>query len=311
MRGLLCVVAYNRVEPLMRLLRQIDEVNLSIYAIDLVISIDFSEMQDELVERLKLSTLKNRYELVLHESNLGLKQHVLKCGALVEKEEYGYVAVVEDDLCISEQVAEFITKAVPFIDCQDSVAAISLYSYLIKENSLLPFRRAPDRFDAYYMQFPPSWGQVWTKMSWQSFSDWLEKNDCESFSDQRIPKYICDWPPCSWKKHFARFLVDTNKYVLYPNYSLTTNPGENGTNQNSAGQLFDTPLLRESIEWRLPLLKDVAIKYNISFSSNEAGDINDLTKYEIAKLRYKISPVGVRAAFLFLVASLVSKFKDS
>lgn len=311
MRGVLCVVAYNRVDSLIRLMRQIDEVNLSKHSIDFVVSVDYSDLQDELVEKLKTCSFKNHYELLRHNSNLGLKRHVLKCGAFVENDEYDYVIVLEDDLCISIQFIEFVNKAVSFIDCQDSVAAISLYSYQIEENTLLPFRRVPDGFDAYYMQFPPSWGQIWSKRSWRLFSGWLKKNDCDNFFDHRIPKYICDWPICSWKKHFARFLVDAGMYVLYPNYSLTTNPGVNGTNQNSAGLLFDTPLLRESINWRLPLLNDVSVKYNMSFSSSDVEKVYNLTKYEVAKLRYKMTPIGVRAVFLLLVASLVARFKDS
>ena len=43
-----------------------------------------------------------------------------------------------------------------------------------------------------------------------------------------LPKYITQWNTQSWLKYFMRYIVETNKYFVYPYFSLTTNVSEVG-----------------------------------------------------------------------------------
>ena len=51
-----------------------------------------------------------------------------------------------------------------------------------------------------------------------------------------------NWSEKSWLKYFIAYLVDENKYFLYPRISLSTNFSDAGTHMGSDTTIYQTPL---------------------------------------------------------------------
>lgn len=309
-RGLICVVGYNREECLLRLLDSLGKVKLDEHDIDLVVSLDHSPQQASIASEISSRNYINNPRVILRKQNLGLKKHIISCGDLVLDPDYDFIVVLEDDLLLSPA---FISYLFPAIEASKKsgrqVSGISLYSYLYSEETLLPFEHQPDKFDGYFLKFPSSWGQVWTKDMWSGFKSWFSHNDCESFDDPLVPEFVRSWPVSSWKKHYLRYMIHSDSYFLYPNYSLTSNPGEDGTHHKNVGGTFSVPLLVEDRDWFLPRIQDAKVKYDYRFHlENRGRSMKSLSRYDIAKVRYLKAPIGVKAAFLLFIVSLSRKF---
>jgi hypothetical protein len=113
-----------------------------------------------------------------------------------------------------------------------------------------------------------------TPGQWIKFKSWLDVYDCESFDDPKVPSYICLWPKSSWKKHLIRYLIMEDLYFIYPRFSLTTNPGVNGTHHNNIKGLYSVPICTERRQWSLKSLEQSACVYDVNFEIK-----NDMLKY--------------------------------
>ena len=95
------VVTYNRANSLDRLLNSLNNVNYLDDKVNLYISID-KENTDKHKEVVKIAQeFKWKYGekiLNIEETNLGLKEHILKCGNLTNI--YENVIVLEDDIVV-------------------------------------------------------------------------------------------------------------------------------------------------------------------------------------------------------------------
>jgi|GEM_PF-834036 len=232
------VVAYNRVNSLIRLL---DSLNRSFYQeeVTLHISIDAGDNKDVL-EAANLFVWKHGRKVVIYqEQNLGLRNHVIACGNLTEK--YGSIILLEDDLFVSPYFYEYTKQAIEYYKDDDSIAGIALYSPRFNETAKEEFYSLKQNSDVYFMQLPCSWGQAWTHSQWNSFKSWYNKN--EKINDNsEIPQNIISWPETSWKKYFAQYMLDQDKYFVYPYESFSTNFGEPGTHFMIKTNLFQVPL---------------------------------------------------------------------
>lgn len=259
----ICVICYNREDELIKLINCLTAIKTE-KSIELIFSIDFSSNQTRINEI--ASSIQWPFggcKIILHEKNLGLKKHVLSCGSL--SDEYDGLILLEDDLIISPYIIDFVSTALTKSHCDDSVAGLSLYSYTKKESNKMPFTPYIDSYDSYFVQFPSSWGFVITNMQWKAFREWLNDWDCEHFEDNLLPNYICKWGSQSWKKHFVRYLVHSNKYFIYPRFSLTTNPGADGTHHNSIGSLYSVPLCMGHREWNIANSGESKVIYDVNF----------------------------------------------
>lgn len=265
MKGVICIVTYNRIEPLKKLLSCLSNLKISRdNELDLVISIDYSKDQDAIYALVSdYRWLHGDLTINREAVNLGLKRHVLKCGNLVQ--DYDYLVLLEDDLLISPGTFSYIYAAMEKLKDENSVAGFSLYSYYRDEKDKLPFIPVVDEWDNYFLQFPSSWGAVYTKNQWTDFSTWLENQDCEYFSDQLVPDYIQDWPKASWKKHLVRYMVREEKYFVYPRFSLSTNPGVDGVHNNNLGSLYSVSLCTEERLWNISEFSSSIAKYDVNF----------------------------------------------
>jgi len=233
------VPAYNRPHCLVRLLNSIAKANYT-QSVDLIISVDDATTQFATVHEAKYFEWQfGNKHVIENAQHLGLKQHILQCGNIVNQ--YDAIILLEDDLMVSSSFFAYAYQAFTFYKDEDRVAGISLYNYHITESGFYPFYPKQDGSDVYFLQVASSWGQCWTKKQWTDFRTWLKENP-ELPEVGVIPIYIKSWGINSWKKHFINYLILSDKYFVFPHFSLSTNFGDIGTNTDRKG-LFQTQLM--------------------------------------------------------------------
>ena len=245
----LLVVAFNRPEPLRRLLNSLSAAQAQKTHIDisLIISIDHSDVPEvtEIAEDYKWSLGKKR--VIKHPRPLGLKKHILDAGDLVDG--FDALVMLEDDLGVSPYLWRYIEQSIALSQKHHDIGQVSLYSNVYNETAGLPFLPFLDGHDNYYSRVPSSWGQLWTKEQWLEFKKWLPYYELHSEAlDRRLPPNVRKWPNTSWKRIFQCFLIDRSKLVLYPRESLTTNYADAGTHHVGGAYHFQTPLLTYAVD---------------------------------------------------------------
>jgi len=233
------VVAYNRPESFSRLLRSL---NTSIYHrdVDLLISIDGG------IENRKVAEIANKFDwkygvkkVIVHEHNIGLKNHILKSCDL--SQDHDGIIVLEDDLLVSPVFYSYAQQAFDYYRNDSSVAGIALYTHSFNETASLPFTPIQDHSDVFFMQVPCSWGTLWTKDQWKQFKGWMDQDTLPDRSKEIVlPGDVLTWPESSWKKKFFKYIIKANKYIVYPRVSLTTNFGDKGKHMIQ-NQVFQVP----------------------------------------------------------------------
>ena len=215
----ICCVAYNRTESLKNLLDSLSETYYP-HDVTLVVSIDYSGQND--VERLaeSYSWTHGEKRIIAHKKNLGLRNHILSCGDLLN--DYDAVIILEDDVVVAPSYFYFTEQCVEKYKDDDSIAGISLFSFPLNHYNQVPFYPLKSDSDVYLMKIAQSWGQVWMKKSWKAFREWYDKNNEEFGVLSHLPEKICRWPKSSWLKYHVRYCIENNKYFVYPYDSLTT-----------------------------------------------------------------------------------------
>lgn len=273
------IIAYNRPDSLKRLLCSLNEANYNEANITLIISIDKSDNKEveKVAERFKWRFGEKK--IIAHSKNLGLKNHVMYCGNLVN--EYENLIVLEDDVFVGKNFYEFSLKAVEKYKEDDRIAGISLYNIEINQNNMLPFVPEISESDTYFIQYAQSWGQVWTKDKWNSFYQWYELNkDTIEFNLPVIPQNIQRWSDKSWLKYHIYFCILKDKYFVYPYYSHTTNFSEVGTHNIQSTATYQVSLdNRHSPNFKL---KSINSKESILYDSFfERVSVNDDICFDI------------------------------
>ena len=235
------VIAYNREKSLGRLLHSL---NLAMYPVDvdvpLIISVDKSE--NELVRKTADDFVweHGTKNVKLHENNLGLKEHVLLCGNYTEQ--YDGIIVLEDDLYVAPAFYMYALAALKHVDDDDRIGGVSLYNHRLNVHVREPFEALDDGYDNYYFSFASSWGQAYTREQWAAFREWYEAHKDEDIASGNVPVNVSSWSEKSWLKYYIKYLIDTNKYFLYPRISYTTNFGDEGTHAAKSDNDLQVPL---------------------------------------------------------------------
>ncbi len=234
------VIGYNRPDSLKRLLKSVSKAHYPNNDIPIIISIDYSISGDTV---LKVANDFNwQYgskEIIQHKKNLGLKNHVLSCGDLTTI--YGSIIMLEDDLYVSPNFYSYAIDALKFSANEPQIAGISLYNHPVNVHTNEVFNAIEDGFDNYYFQFASSWGQAWSLNQWKEFKNWYLNNQV-LVPTMNIPKNVTDWSEKSWLKFYTTYLIQSNKYFLYPKISLSTNFSDAGTHVNSDSTSYQAAL---------------------------------------------------------------------
>lgn len=314
------VLAYRRAAALGRLLRSLAS---AVYEIrpTLVISVEYGASSEvlELVENFHIDGLEK--VVIKNNKKLGLREHVLKCGDLTAL--YGSIILLEDDLVVDKYFYQYALNAINFYKDENRVAGIGLYSYGRNEWANLPFCPMRNGYSAYFMQVPCSWGQCWTYEQWISFKEWYQGKDEDQVKGNiLLPDSVRSWPESSWKKYFFSYMVERNKYFLYPYDSYTTNCSDAGGEHIIGGTIFHQVAL--SYQKRGPdlfhfcLFDDNVISYD-AFMEPDGDYIYELLGFEkkdvvidfqgtksvelIENSKYVVSP--------FRVGKLIKQFNAS
>ena len=234
-------IAYNRPDSLGRLLSSLGNAKYPEGSeVTLVISIDKSDT-DEVVR------LAQEYEwpfgekvVIARKERMGLKNHVLACGDLTDT--YGSIIVLEDDLYVSPSFYEYAVKALDFTEGDERIGGVSLYNHLFNVHARRSFMAIDDGYDNWYFQFASSWGQAYTKSQWDGFKEWYAIHKDEPIGGAFVPANVATWSERSWLKYYIAYLIDTDKYFLYPKVSFTTNFGDVGSHAVKADADLQVPI---------------------------------------------------------------------
>lgn len=225
------VIAYNRVEPLKRLLKSLSKAAYPSANITLHISIDASDIPAVAAFAESFEWKHGTKIVDVKKERCGLLQHVLECGDLTEK--YGEIVVLEDDLIVSPGFYHFAQEANAFYQQDEQIAGVSLFTYPVEENNFYPFDPIQDDSDVHFIQVASSWGQSWSKEQWSKFKNWLAENP--RGKTDLLPNYIQAWGDNSWKRLYISYMIDNNRYFVFPNTSYSSNFEEEGTHSSNTG----------------------------------------------------------------------------
>jgi hypothetical protein len=227
-KPVIVVVAFNRVRSLERILASLSR---AIYpeGTKLIISIDNNGRNldvKEIAEKFQWPAGKK--EVSYKTEHLGLRKHILSCGDLTYQ--YGSVIILEDDLVVSPYFYKYSQEALRYYNGALNIAGISLYNLPYAEAWKLPFIPLSDNSDVYFKQVPSSLGQAWSKDQWDSFKEWYS-HDHNTDLIKDLPWIVKQyWSESSWKKYFYGYMIETNKFFVYPQISFTSNFNDMGEN---------------------------------------------------------------------------------
>ncbi|MDR2408052.1 MAG: glycosyltransferase [Bacteroidales bacterium] len=216
------IPCFNRVNSLKRLLVSLEQANYGDYKPALIFSIDKSENNDVIDFITMYHWIHGEKIIYKREHNIGLKENILFCGDLTVK--YDGIILIEDDLYVSPAFYLYAINAAQFYKTEKNISGISLYSYEYEELGHYRFYPFIVEYDTYFMQWPSSWGQLWLKHHWENFRIWYNEQLTDLIN---IPHQVKLWTH-SWKKYYLSYMIETDKYFVYPFVSYTNELGGSG-----------------------------------------------------------------------------------
>ena len=292
----LVAVGYNRINSLRRLLVSLNNAEYLGDQIDLYISIDRSDSNVVSDFAHSFQWLHGDKHVLTYSERLGLRKHILKCGDLLDY--YDAIAMLEDDVVVSNGFYNYMKQAVEFYRDNKQVAGISLYANRWNEFACCPFTPMHSEYDTYFFQFAESRGQIWLKEQWKAFKEWYNSENTKLFQHDSLPKELCCWPETSWKKYHVKFCVDNDYYFVYPYVSFATCFSDFGTHTRRIDTFIQVDLYQGyNKRFRFPdISNNDAVFYDVFYErTNLKGYENcEFDLYGIKHLsdnkRYVISP---------------------
>lgn len=276
-------MAYNRPKSLQRLLASIaiahypDEIN-----IPLVISLDKSDSLEVKHIAEGFEWQFGEKEIIAHEERLGLMAHFLYCGGLSEKHES--IIFLEDDFYISPAFYKYAQQALDYYIDAEEIALLPLYALQLNGFTHQPFQPILDSADVFFAQVGWFKGVAVTAQQWNNFIEWLE-NKPTGF-DPSIPQIWAVLGPEEWFPLFSSYLVDTQRYFVFPRQSLITDFSDAGMHFEEETNLYQTNLLLESKVFNFQKLGESLAVYD-AFLELLPECINHL-KPELAEYDYVV-----------------------
>ncbi len=257
------VVGYNRLKSIGRLLDSLLNAVYTSQDVPLVISIDGSG-DTALYGFVQDFDWPYGHKYVnIEENRLGLLNHIYQCGDLTKF--FKAIILLEDDLVVSPYFYSYIQKVLPQYINEDRIAELSLYKNERNGYVGLPFINEQNGLDVFLMQDVSTWGQCWTSQMWNSFCLWRDSHTEADVLRVDMPKQIKGWTR-AWSKYYNAYVVDTDRYVLYPNISLTTNFSDAGVHGGDNNSIVQVNLLQKDLEYRMADFGQL-VKYDIYFNN--------------------------------------------
>lgn len=213
------IPCYNRVDALLRLLNSLSNAYYDSSSVDLIFSIDYSGKDDVFNVAEQYVWVYGNKRIVKKTKNVGLRNNIISCGDFTSQ--YDAIILLEDDLIVAKDFYLYAKAVTFFYNKNEAIAGISLYKYEYSEFGQHRIYIKETEFDTYFVQWPSSRGQIWTRMQWVAFRKWYDGHSHKSCIEKaNIPNMAKLWTR-SWKKYYAAYLVETNKYFVYPNVSYS------------------------------------------------------------------------------------------
>jgi len=265
MNPAIVIVAYNRPHALRRLLDCLARADYPALSIPLVISIDSGGSQHSQVREAAESFqwVQGEKRVIAHDKHLGIVGHFMFSGDLTA--EYGSVIRLEDDYNVSPVFYAYAYQALAAHDSDARIAGISLYSLWFNGFTHHPFMPLLDDGDCFFLQLPWSQGQAYARQQWETFRSWQSAGDRPTLPDDLLHEMFSRFPADDWFPLQAKYLVETNKYYVFPRQSLSTNFGDAGTHFGRRSDFFQTPLQYQRTQYRLPSLDESLAVYDSFF----------------------------------------------
>ena len=264
--GAIAIVAvgYNRPDSIEQLLNSLLRADYVGDQVDLVVSLDKGQRQQEIVTTAEKIEWPHGEKIIrAFQERQGLRAHIIQCGDLTEK--YDAVVVLEDDLMVAPHFYSYVKQAVEQYIDDSHIAGISLYKHQTHPGVNRPFEAANNGYDVYMQQFAMSWGQCWTREMWRKFRAWYNENEGKDLSEGNIlPDYVSHWNKQSWLKFYMRYIVENDKYFIYPYFSLTTNASDAGEHCRIPNNDFQVSMQEGDMQYRFPSFEQ-AVKYDVFF----------------------------------------------
>ena len=267
----LIVVCYKRIDGIRRLYKSLCKAHYGTDVVELVFSVDFSDIQSEIVSELETyNWIFGNKTIRTFDTRQGLRNHIISCGDLSQN--YDALVVLEDDLIVAPGFYDYVKQAVEFYKDYDSIKGISLYTHLINPGCSRPFIPSQNKFDAFFMQYAQSWGQCWTPKMWSGFKEWYANHNDSLTTDGLIPDYVSHWNNNSWLKYYIKYTVVSNGFFVYPYCSLTSNNTDVGEHNIRTNNDYQVPMLEGTKVYDFPSESE-AIKYDAFFERILPDDV--------------------------------------
>jgi len=265
------VVGYDRPHSLSRLLDALNRVAFEGHRVPLIISLDRSGNEE--VQRVAEAFTWDHGDKRVRTfpERQGLKRHILACGDLTRDHEH--LIVLEDDLYVSENLYRYAVQAIEAYQDDDRVAGLALYSYLWNEGCHRPFQPLDSPFDAYFMQYACSWGQIWSREKWGRFVEWHRQHGDDLQSNPDLPRNVVKWSDHSWLKHHIRYCIETGRCFVFPRVALTTNFSDRGQHAHGEENGYQVPLQEPHARaYKFPGFGESRAVYDAFFESTALGE---------------------------------------
>ena len=155
-----------------------------------------------------------------------------------QTEEFGNVLFLEDDLHVSPYVLDYVNAVIDNYSDDMRIAGGALYNPILCEFNGKKFYQVEDGYDNFFFQHP-YWGNIWFGEQWKIFKCWLNTYE---YKPNILPASVQRWNTTSFKKLYVQFLIETNRFIVYPRISYVTNMGEMGLHSKKTFKQLHTVL---------------------------------------------------------------------
>lgn len=274
MNPAIVVVGYNRPDALKRLLQSVGTATYHDSDIDLIISLDKADNEENVVQVANDFVWKYGKKTIRRfPERQGLRKHIIQCGDLTEK--YGAVIILEDDLLVSSDYYEYVKAALDYYENEECITGIALYSHEWNGYARKNFVPIADQYETYLGQYSITWGQCWNYEWWNQFKTWYLAHEDKLTENPKIPMNINHWSDRSWGKYFVNYIVEKDKYYVIPRISRSTNCSDIGEHVKIADNVHQVRLMTGPVESYHFAPVKMAQKYDIFFENINIKDIFD------------------------------------